>query len=346
MGISGSFSDKYGEAKGSGQQSGLGSTSGQQSGTWSPNAAVAPAYSQISGMLNNMVGVPQGYFPGYGYVAPSAATQAGVNMGMSAMPAYQDAANLYGNSASGFGTAAGTAGLTALQQAGLNSTALGNYGFLSRAANVVNNPYVQNQLTTNAQQVGQSLREDWLPAINNGAQTVNAMGSSRQGLAQAQGVERAAQQLANTNAGTMLNAYQQGLGAQQNALANSGAMLANLGAPMNTLAQGASYLGQGGAAALQGAGALQTGAQNALGYGQTVEGYQQKALDDAINRYNYQYTEPYNRITNVGSVLNNLFQPTGITTGANMGTTSQQQSNANTSKGWGMASELTGGMKI
>ena len=330
MGIAGSFSDQYSESKGSGQASGLGSNTGQQSGTWKPNAAVSGIYGQLAGMLGNMAGVSQGYFPGQGYVAPSAATQVGVNMGMSALPNYQNAANSY-NSAAGLTPAA------AAQQIGVNNTALGNYGYLSNAADVANNPYVQGQLAANKQQVNQAFNESWLPAINQGAQTVNALGSSRQGLAQAQGIERAAQQLANTNANTMLTAYGQGLGAQQSALGQAGSLNSNLLNPSASLAQGATWQQQAGDT-------LHQGAQNALGYGQTVEGYQQSALNDAMNRYNWQYTEPYQRISNAGSVLNSIFQPTGTTLGSNTGLTSQQQSNADTSKGWGVGSKLSGGM--
>jgi hypothetical protein len=343
MGISGSNTDSFQQTNGSGENYGYGSQSGQQSGTWKPNAAVAPIYGQIAGMLGNMLQTP-GYFPGQTYIGPSQATQQGVNMGMSSMPWYNQAAEGLGQAGQTYGQAATTLGGAVPYQAGAANTALGNYNFLSNAADVANNPYVQGQLGVNAQRVGQQFNENWLPSINSGAQAVNALGSTRQGVAQAQGLERATQQLANANAETMLGAYGQGLGAQQNALGQVGNLQQAFMQPGRTAAEMAKYQEQGGN--LQGLAGdwINKGAQQALGYGQNVEGYQQKALDDAMNRYNYQYQSPYQQIEQLGSVLNNLFQPTGTTLGAGTGTTTQQGNNAYTGKGWGQKSTVSGGM--
>lgn len=223
-----------------------------------PNKAALPLYGWYAQNAQRLMGQPIPYFPGQGYVGPSGQTQQGV-----------------GQLAQG-----ADAMLPFLGQMGKN------YDFLSGAADVANNPYVQRMLGANAQQVGQQLSEQWLPAINRGAQAVNAMGSDRQGIAQGQGVERAAQALANANSQTMLNAYGQGLGAQQNALSSTPDVLRNLLAP---------GLGR-------------------IGAGQTAEGYQQKALDDQMARFNWMFTEPYQRMGAVQGWMQGL-SPIGMQQG-------------------------------
>jgi hypothetical protein len=290
-------------------------------------------YSSILQNLYSLANTEVPYYSGQTYVSPSALTQQGVATGQNAANQYigagqtaQMAANPYLASANAFGQAAGA-------QNRIAGMANQNYGFLSNAADVANNPYVQNQLGANKQQVTQALNEQWLPTVNQGAQEVNALGSSRQGVAQGQAMERAAQQLANANASTMLSAYGQGLGAQQTALGQTGAL-------QQAQAAGAQSLGQAGQAVQQAAGAQATGAgytNQASGLqsqlGQTVEGYQQKALDEAIDRYNYQYEEPWTRMSNVSNYLTGLFGDTGISYTSSTGTgTTTGTSETDTSK--------------
>jgi hypothetical protein len=295
-------------------------TSGGSSGsnysqsTYVPNEAAMPIYGFLAGNTAELMQQPAPFFPGQTYVSPSEATQQAVNMGMNGMPYYYGGANWLGASAS-------LAPNAIAAQQGMLGTAGGNYDFLSNAADVANNPYVQDMLAANAQQVNQQLRENWLPAVNQGAASVNALGSSRQGIAQAQAIERAAQQLANTNASTMLNAYGQGLGAQSSALGQTGNMLQNLTAPMQTGAYAGSLSGQAG-------NMIQQGAQNALGWGQTTEGYQQAALNDAIARYNYQYEAPWINMQNAANMLQYL-QPLGVTTRSGTDSTSQYETAPN-----------------
>ena len=257
-------------------QSGSGTQTTSQSGTstttsdpWGP---ISDFLKSMAPNIANMATTPTPYFPGQGYVAPSAATQYGINQGM--------------NAAQG-----------GMQD--VNRTSLGNFNFLSNAADVANNPYVNNMLDVNQQRVTQNFKENLLPSINTGAAKVNAMGSSRQGIAQAQGAERTAQQLANTNKELMMDAYNSGLGAQQNALSQTGAMHQNLLAPSAA----------------------------AMGMGSAIEGYQSKALDDAMARHNYQYEEPWQRVDNVAKLIGNLFGNYGTSstksTGTGTGTTSQ-----------------------
>jgi hypothetical protein len=211
-------------------------TNSQAQSTWAPHSQLTDAYGNLISNVNALSGTAAQYYPGQGYVGPSDYTQQGVaNMG-----------NIY-------------------------NQAMGNYGMLSNAADVANNPYVQGQLQANERSVMNTLTNQALPQLQSGAQQVNALGSSRLGLAQGQALGDASEALANSNASTMLNAYGQGLGAQQNALGQTGSMLTN-----------------------------------ALAQGQTVEGYQQKALEDAMARWEWQYNEPWQRAQNTSSILSSL----------------------------------------
>lgn len=262
----------------------------QNVGSYIPSEAEAPMYGWLSQMMQNMMQTPQPYFPGQGYVGPSQPTQQGVNammMGAGLMPQF-------------------------LQQAS------GNLGFLSNAADVANNPYVQDQLAANEQAVTQALQERWLPGVNEQAMSVGAMGSSRHGIREAQAMERAAQQLANQNASTMLNAYGQGLGAQQFALGQTGNMLQNLLAP--GMAQ--------------------------MAAGQAVEDYQQRALNDQMARWNWMYQEPWQRAQNVMGGLGTM---RGLGTQYGQGTQPNpayqspwQAAVGGTALGYGLASDNPG----
>ena len=107
---------------------------------------------------------------------------------------------------------------------GLGQTAIKNYDFLSTAADVANNPYVQGMQKSNEQQVNQNLQRNLLPGLQNAGVGGGGLGSSRLGLAQGQAVGDTSKNLANTNAQMMLGAYGQGLGAQQQALSSLGGL--------------------------------------------------------------------------------------------------------------------------
>jgi hypothetical protein len=237
-------------------------TTNQDTATYSqlnPHQSALPLYAWYAQNANRLMGQQIPYFPGQTYVGPSQGTQQGVGK-------LQEGAN---------------AMLPFLGQMGQN------YDFLSNAADVANNPYVQGMLGANANQVNRQLTEQWLPAVNRGAQAVNAMGSDRQGLMQGQAVGRAAEALSNANANTMGQAYAQGLGAQQNALGNTADVLRNLLAP-----------GMG-----------------MIGAGQTAEDYQQRALGDQMARFQYMFQEPYNRMNSVLGWMQGL-APIGLQQGS------------------------------
>jgi hypothetical protein len=205
-------------------------------------------------------------------------------MGMGSLPYYGQAANQ-------------ALAAQPMMQAGLGMAGR-NYGFLSGAADVGNNPYVQQMMQANAGILNEQLQEQWLPALESGFSRTGAgaVGSSRHGLAQSEAIQNTAKELGRSNAGLLLGAYGQGLGAQQNALGQTGNMLRNLMVPSAATADAAAYLDQGGRTGLQ--------------YGQATEGYQQRALDDAMARFGWQYQEPWMRAQSLGGILGSL-QPLG-----------------------------------
>jgi hypothetical protein len=166
-----------------------------------------------------------------------------------------------------------------------------NYGQLSNVADVANNPWVQGQIQANERSVLDTLQNKALPMLQQNAVGVNAMGSDRLGLAQGQAMGEASKALSNQNASTMLNAYGQGLQTQMGALGQTGNMLAGYLQPGMALGQA----------------------------GYTVEDYQNRALQDAMQRFAYQYQEPWQRMQNVGNLLG-LTQNTGTQYGSSAGT--------------------------
>jgi len=161
-----------------------------------------------------------------------------------------------------------------------------------------------------------SLQRDMLPALQSQAVGSNALGSDRLGVAQGLATSEASRNLANTNASTMLNAYGQGLGAQQNALGQTGNMLSNMLAPSQTY----------------------------LGAGQNIEGYQQKEIDEQMNRWNFAQQEPFSRISNVGSLLQ-MLAPLGVQQGTGSTWGQGTSPNQNWQSPWSalLGGGLTGG---
>jgi hypothetical protein len=220
-----------------------------------PNAAAMPGYGWMAGNMQQLMQTPTPFFPGQTYVGPSGLTQEGLEA-----------------------------------QKGVMGQALGNYGFLSNAADVANNPYVQAQMKQNAQgaqdMLGRALAQQQGQSVG-----LNNLGSSRQGLMQGTLAAEAQKNLLAQNAQTQLAAYGQGLNAQQGALSSTGSMM---GAVMQP--------------------------------GQTVEDYQARALQDQMARFNWMYQEPWQRMQNVQGVLGAL-SPLGVQQGGGMGIQTQQNPN-------------------
>lgn len=164
------------------------------------------------------------------------------------------------------------------------------------AMDVGNNPYVQdmnqvaaNQFTRASDQAIQNMvgqfRNQVLPGITNDAVAAGGLGGSRQGVAQGlaiQGlgnnvqnmIQSGQSDLANMYAQTNLGAYGQGLQAAGNAI-NMMPQYAQLGLMPGQIAQQA---------------------------GGIYEGYQQKAIDDAMARWDFAQNEPWQRLANMNAI--------------------------------------------
>lgn len=225
-------------------QSGGGTSS--QTQTFAPWARARPAYGRMADRTNALA------TQGPQYVGPSGYTQQAWNSG-----------------------AQGAQGM-----ANLLPTAQGNYNFLSNAADVANNPYVQGMLQTNNQQAMDALTRQMLPALQSGAVGVNNLGSSRLALAQGQAIGDTQRSLQQANNQLMMGAYGQGLGAQQNALGQTGALQQSYLAP----------------------------SQAYQGIGQSQEAYDQARID-----------APWRHLQNVGAALQ-YTNPMGVMSGRGTGT--------------------------
>jgi hypothetical protein len=173
------------------------------------------------------------------------------------------------------------------------------------SADVANNPYVNNMIGAQADNITRQLTQQWLPQIRSGASAVGQYGSTRQGIAEGSAIGEAARALSNSAAQTQLGAYSEGLGAQKTAMA--------------LLPQQA-----------------QLGMMPAQVYGQvgaSQEGYNTQAIQDAIQRFNFAQSEPYNRNTWYNSIL----------TGAAPYASSQQTTKTNADTGGSTLGNVLGG---
>jgi len=302
------------------------SSSSQSQGSWSPHPYAHPFYGFGAEQGGYLTQNPVPFFPGQTYVGPSAPTQLGVAAQMQASQmGLEGAQNAYGQAGASqpyYGLGAQLLGRGAGAQANAAGTALGNYNFLSGAADVANNPYVQNQLRANERSVQKNLLESVIPQIEGRSAASGMLGSSADALRQGQALGDAAEALANTNASTMLNAYGQGLGAQQQALGSLSGLQQGFAAPGTTLGSAGTMVNQGVTDYLRNIGGAQSVANSAItgmgNAGQAVEGYQDQALRDSMQRFGYQYQEPYQRLQ-LTQGLAGLFQPMGTTYGSQAG---------------------------
>lgn len=127
--------------------------------------------------------------------------------------------------------AAPTGGALATQAAGTQSKLL-DPGFM---LDVGNNQYLQGAMSANADILTQSLLEQALPQVSQGATQAGGMysgGSSREGIAQGQAIGRTADAISRSNAGMLMDAYSKGLSGMQTAVsANPGVQAQQLFAP-------------------------------------------------------------------------------------------------------------------
>ena len=149
---------------------------------------------------------------------------------------------------------------------------------LFQAPDVASNPYVNGMLEAQARGVGDQLTRQWLPAVRQGASLAGQTGSSRQGVAEGVAIGEAAKALTNAAAQTQLSAYDRGLSAQAQA-AQMLPMMSQLGMmPAQTMQQ----------------------------VGSQQEAYLQKQIDEAVNRFNFYQTEPWQRLNYANAIYSGV----------------------------------------
>lgn len=159
------------------------------------------------------------------------------------------------------------------------------------ASDVANNPYVQGQLDTNAQQVNQNLQRNILPSIQQGAIQAGGMNNARQGIAEGVAAGDASTALANANATTMFNAYESGLAHERGMLQEGQGLRDAYTSPWEAASTA----------------------------GNAVEGYQNMALQDAMTRWGFPQEQ-------ANESLNNLIAQLG---GMKYGMTFGEETNPN-----------------
>jgi len=115
------------------------------------------------------------------------------------------------------------------------------WGGLLGAMDVGNNPYVNNMMDVNAQNVTDAFQRNILPSISDEFQTGGGLGSNRYQIAQGLAAEGATKALAQANAQTQMDAYGKGLEAQKYALGYAPQMLSLGNEPGNIM----EFYGQG-----------------------------------------------------------------------------------------------------
>jgi hypothetical protein len=158
---------------------GGGTSTVQKSDPW---AGVQPALTDLYGKTQGALGSQQGLFPGQTFAALTPLQQQGLQGQLNyAQGGFTQGANQY--------------------QQGLQ-------GMLDAPNNIATNPAVLAQFDANRNQVTDWLTRDALPGIGTGAVNAGQYGGSRQGIAEGLAMGEGAKALANANASTMNNAYE------------------------------------------------------------------------------------------------------------------------------------------
>ena len=216
-----------------------------------PWEGVQPYLTSLYARAAGLGATPQQFYPGQTYASMSTPTLAGIEntewAARNAIPA-----------------------LITKMRGGMDS--------MLGAADVANNPYVNNMLGAQQNLVTNALQREWLPGIRSGAVSSGQYGGSRQGIAEGLAMSEASKNLANAAAQTQLGAYGQGLEQQRAAMA--------LAPQMAGLELMPAQLQQ------------QAGAMR--------EGWSQKGIDEALARWNFAQQEPWSRLQRESAIYSGI----------------------------------------
>jgi hypothetical protein len=274
-----------------------------------PWSGVQPYLSSLYGQAAALGATPQQFYPGQTYASMSTPTLAGIEntewAARNAIPA-----------------------LITKMRGGMDS--------MLGAADVANNPYVNNMLGQQASQLGNAfnqtygrlqsgygdlatdvterLQREWLPGIRSGATGAGQYGGTRQGIAEG---------LAMSNATDQLARYGQEMGRELSSLGtNQAQSLANAAAQTQLGAYGQGLEQQRAAMALAPAQAQLElmPAQLQQQAGALREGWSQRGIDEAMARYNFAQQDPWLRLQQMNSIFSGIpWETTATATGSKSG---------------------------
>lgn len=281
---------------------------------------------------------PMEYYPGQSYIGPSQMTQAGMQAAqqraMAGSPLVRGAQQTVGALQTATNPALGAYG-DIYSRAGYNP-AMGMTGQTASGAYLGGNPFFQGAFQP-AAQAAQDVFERNMQNITSQASQAGRYGSGAMGQLQDRASGQFAQALTDVAGQLAFQNYGAERGLQEAAIQNLGGLsnqalqtqLAAAGGLGQTAAS--DYQRQLQAAAMSPEMAAQDYAdiQRMIDLGQMQEGYQEMALADAMNRFNFQQQAPYSALQ---SYLSSAF-------GAPMGTQTSQPIFRNQ-----MGSALSGGL--
>lgn len=166
-----------------------------------------------------------------------------------------------------------------------------SYGTLLGAADVRNNPYLDQAAIGAIRPLVEQLQQNILPGIRGGAMQTGQYGGSRQGLAEANAISQSMRNMGDITSGMYSNAYQQGLDSLAKAMVFSPQMIEMSNLPASMMAQ--------------------LGAQN--------EAEQQRAIDEAKYRYEYEQKLPYIKASDYMQLLQGQTGGTTTSNSSSMG---------------------------
>jgi len=242
------------------------------------------------------------FFPGQTYVGPSSQTQQGLQMAqdraLAGSPLLRGAQQTVGSLQTATNPALG--GFADVYNRAGNNPAMGMTNQTAQGAYLGGNPFFQGAFQP-AARAAQDTFNQGIQGVSSQASRAGRYGSGAMGQLEDRASNQFAQSLSDTAGKLAYQNYGQERGLQENAIQNLGA-LSNQG--LQTQLAATSGLGQTAsndfARQLQAAGmspdmASQDYAdiQRLIDLGQTQENYQQLALGDAMQRFNFEQNAPY-----------------------------------------------------
>jgi hypothetical protein len=268
-------------------------------------------------------GGPTQFFPGQTYVGPSEMTQQGMQMAqqraLAGNPLVQGAQQTVGAMQTAMNPALGAFG--DIYGRAATNPAMGMTAQTAQGGYLGGNPFFQGAFQP-AARAAQDQFQQGIQSVTSGASQAGRYGSGAMGQLQDRASNQFAQSLSDTAGRLAYQNYGQERGLQESAIQNLGA-LSNQA--LQTQLQAASGVGQTAAsdmerqlmaAAMSPDMAAQDYAdiQRLIDLGQMQEGYQEMALGDAMQRFNFEQAAPY---TALQSYLSSAY-------GAPMGTQTSQ----------------------